>query len=228
MKVSVGSSRRDGANLAVGHQAQLDERLEAVADAQGQAVALVQQTVDGVGHRRVAEEGRNELGGAVRLVAAGETARQHQNLRLVKLLHQRLAALGHVSGGEVLQNQNVRIAAGTAEGAGRVVFAVRAGEHRDDDPRRRQAHSGGHTLVGRAVMLQCGYEFTGLAVGEHRLELLLPQLLQAGQVDVLALGFQRVVHGGKAQELTGGGIQQFQDDRAVGRLEQAVQVDIVG
>ena len=77
-------------------------------------------------------------------------------------------------------------------------------------------------------MLQCGYKFTGLAVGEHRLELLLPQLLQAGQVDVLALGFQRVVHGGKAQELTGGGIQQFQDDRAVGRLEQAVQVDIVG
>ena len=62
-------------------------------------------------------------------------------------------ALGHVSGGEVLQNQNVRITAGTAEGAGRVVFAVRAGEHRDDDPRRRQAHSGGHTLVGRAVML---------------------------------------------------------------------------
>ena len=55
-------------------------------------------------------------------------------------------------------------------------------------------------------MLQRGDELTGLAVGEYRLELLLPQLLQTGQVNGLALGLQRVVHGGEAEELTGGGI----------------------
>ena len=36
-------------------------------------------------------------------------------------------------------------------------------------------------------MLQRGDELTGLAVGEYRLELLLPQLLQTGQVNGLAL-----------------------------------------
>ena len=77
-------------------------------------------------------------------------------------------------------------------------------------------------------MLQRGDELTGLAVGEYRLELLLPQLLQTGQVNGLALGLQRVVHGGEAEELTGGGIKQLQNDRAVGGLEQIVQVDVIG
>ena len=57
----------------------LNQCLEAVADAKCQAVTLVQQTVDSIGHSGVAEERRNELGGAVRLIAAGKTARQHQN-----------------------------------------------------------------------------------------------------------------------------------------------------
>ena len=141
---------RDGADLAVGDQAQLDESLEAVADAQGQAVALVQQAVDGIGHSGGAEERRDELGGAVRLVTAGEAARQHQDLGLVQLLDQGFTALGNIGGGQVLQHQNVRVTACAAEGTGRVVLAVGAGEDRNDDPRRCQTHGGSHALVGGA------------------------------------------------------------------------------
>ena len=61
-------------DLAVGHQTQLDQRLEAVADTQHQTVAVVQMGGDLFLDLGVAEEGGDELGGAVGLVAAGEAA----------------------------------------------------------------------------------------------------------------------------------------------------------
>ena len=75
-----GVISRDGADIAVRHQTQFDQGLEAVADAQHQAVALLQQTAHCLGDRRAAEEGGDELGAAVRLVAAGEAAGQHLSL----------------------------------------------------------------------------------------------------------------------------------------------------
>ena len=101
----------------------------------------------------------------------------------------------------------MRVTACAAEGAGRVVLAVGAGKNRNDDPRRCQTHGGSHALVGGAVMLKCRHKLTGLAVGENRLKLGLPQLLQAGQVNVAALGLQRIIHGGKAEKLAGGSVQ---------------------
>ena len=69
------------ADLAVGHKAELDERLEAVADAEHQAVALAEQFMDGVLDARAAQEGGDELARAVRLVAAREAARDNDHLR---------------------------------------------------------------------------------------------------------------------------------------------------
>ena len=69
-----------GPDLAVGHQSQLDQGLEAVADAQHQAVPVFEQVVDRVGEPGIAEEGADELGGAVGLVAAGEAAGQDDHL----------------------------------------------------------------------------------------------------------------------------------------------------
>ena len=74
-----GGHRHD---VAVRHQAQLDERLEAVADAEHQTIAVLQQVAHGLGDGRRAEERGDELGGAVRLVAAGEAARDHDDLAL--------------------------------------------------------------------------------------------------------------------------------------------------
>ena len=80
-------------DLAVGHQTQLDERLEAVADAAASGrraapAASWTPSLDG----GVAEERGDELAGAVRLVAAGEAAGQNDHLRALsdafaKLLH---------------------------------------------------------------------------------------------------------------------------------------------
>ena len=105
--------QRDGLMLGIcnGFQAliKLDESLEAVADAQHQAVALLQQTAHRLGDLRVAEEGCNELCTAVRLVAAGEAAGQHDDLAVIDGLDQCLAALGHVGGGQVADDQDLRV-----------------------------------------------------------------------------------------------------------------------
>ena len=53
-----GVAGGDGADIAVGHQTQLDQSLEAVADAQHQAIALLQQTAHSLGDRRVAARRR--------------------------------------------------------------------------------------------------------------------------------------------------------------------------
>ena len=96
-----------GADVAVRHQAQLHERLEAVADAQHQAVAVEQQVAHGLGDLGGAEEGRDELRRTVGLVAAGEAAGQHDDLAVLDGLHQRLRALGDGRGREVVDDQRV-------------------------------------------------------------------------------------------------------------------------
>ena len=74
------------ADLAVGHEPQLDERLEAVAHAADQAVPRLEQRHGLFGQHGIAQEGRDELARAVRFVAAGEAARQEEDLALVQQL----------------------------------------------------------------------------------------------------------------------------------------------
>ena len=103
------------------------EGLEAVADAQHQAIALLQQTAHRLGDFRVAEEGGNELCAAVRLVAAGEAAGQHHDLALANGLDQCLAAGGNVRRGQVADDQDLRVSTGAGKGPGGVVLAVGTG-----------------------------------------------------------------------------------------------------
>ena len=56
-------------------QAELDDRLKAVADAERETVAFVPRSFNRFFEKRVAEEGGDELAGAVRLVAGAEAAR---------------------------------------------------------------------------------------------------------------------------------------------------------
>ena len=81
---------------SVGHEAELDERLEAVADTEHQAVALLKQRRDLLLDRSAAEEGRNELGAAVGLVAAGEAAGDHDDLAILDGLGKALDAVSNV------------------------------------------------------------------------------------------------------------------------------------
>ena len=57
-------------NVAEGHETELDERLEPVADAEHETVTVVEQVAHGLGDRRCTEERRDELRGAIRFVAA--------------------------------------------------------------------------------------------------------------------------------------------------------------
>ena len=70
-------------DLAIGQETELDERLEAVADAEDQSLALLQKFHDRLSDARISERRRDELARAVRLVAARETARQHEDLSLI-------------------------------------------------------------------------------------------------------------------------------------------------
>ena len=135
LKVRVGSYCVDGADVAVGHQAQLDEGLEAVADAQHQAVALLQQLAHRLGDGGAAEEGGDELGAAVRLVAAGEAAGQHDDLAASEWPSRRASQLSATSAGvRLLMTRISGLGPGPRKGTGGVVLAVGAGEDRDDAP----------------------------------------------------------------------------------------------
>ncbi len=104
-----GAAVVHGPDLPVGHQPQLDEGLEAVADAQHQAVPVLKQVVDRVGQPGVAEEGGDELAGAVGLVAAGEAAGQDHHLAAADGLLQGLSGLGQQVGGQVADHHDLRL-----------------------------------------------------------------------------------------------------------------------
>ena len=131
-------------NLAIGHQTQLHQRLEAVADAQHQAVPVPEQVVDRVLEPLTAQEGGDELAGALRLVAAGEAAGQDNHLGGANGPLQRLGGVLQQLGAQVAHHHDFRVDARPQTGVGGIVLAVRAREHGDD-------RLGPGQLAGRGV-----------------------------------------------------------------------------
>ena len=110
--------RRGVHDVAVGHEAQLDERLEAVADAEHQAIAGLQQVANSLGDLGGTEERGDELGGTVGLVATGEAARDHDDLGLADAARKFAGGLGDVLGREVVDHEDIGLGTGGAESAG--------------------------------------------------------------------------------------------------------------
>ena len=141
-------------DLTEGHQTQLDESLEAVADTQHQTVAVIQQVshlgLDG----GIAEEGGNELGGAVGLVAAREAAGDEDHIGLRQLGGHSLHAPRHVVGGEVADDHDLGISTRTLQSLGGIVLAVGAGEHGDQGLGTGTFHS--RSRSGAAVVGEHG------------------------------------------------------------------------
>ena len=127
--------RRDVANFSEGYEAEFDECLKAVADTEREAVAVFQQIHRGVAHGGVTKSGGDEFAGAVGFVARAETAGNHENLRGANRLGQLAEGIVHILRGLVANDEDLRCGSGFSEGAGGIVFAVVAGENRDDDPR---------------------------------------------------------------------------------------------
>ena len=251
---AVGIHRTD---VAEGHQAQLHQGLEAVADAEHEAVARLQKVAHRLGHFGRAEKRRDELRGAVGLVAAGEAAGNHDDLRCADEARQLGGGLGHGLGRQIVHHVHGGHGTGPLEGGSGVVLAVVAGEHRNDHARgaggvAQQCRAmvgrgrlpfeadGGHRL-GRCALFRRG------AVREHAFKAAsaLPGLLHHGEIGHLAVAGQLVSAGhlAKLHHIHVGiesGVFQARDDglgilaggqldheRAVGRLEQLAHVDVL-
>ena len=185
-----------GADVAIRHQAQLHERLEAVADAQHQAVAVLQQVAHRLGHFRSAEERRDELRGAIGLVAAGKTARQHDNLAFADKLSQALRAFSDGSRRQVVDDERRCGGTRALERVSGIVFAVRAREHRDDHARLGNL-AREHVRRGSRVADRLN-GFARLAVRIHRLKLAFPGFLQLGQTHVRIPRSKHIIAGRRA------------------------------
>ena len=217
------------ADLAIRHQPQLDERLEAVADAAHQPVASLEQLHHALADGGVAEEGGDELAGAVRLVAAGETAGNKDDLRLLKALRERLHGFLHVFGREVAHHDGFRFRPGRLEGALGVVLAVRAGEHGDKHARAGDLHGS----LRRSVALEAEGLDLLLALrgahGEHILQLRVVDAFQSLAVHALAAISQRVVLRRPAQQMFGlRALGVFDHEAAVAALEQVFRALVKG
>ena len=125
------SLRRTGTGSPSHEQAGFDEGLEAVADAEDEAVAVFLEIGDRVAHARVAENGRDEFRGSIGFVAGREAAGDEEDLGFRDLVGEGGDGFGDVSCGKVAEDLDVGLCADALEGAGGVVFGVGAGEGGD-------------------------------------------------------------------------------------------------
>ena len=129
------------ADFAVWDQAKLDERLEPVAYAAHQAIPLLQQFIHAFADARIAEESRDELSRAIRLIAAGKAARDKDDLRFPRALRELRSGCGNIVCRKVSEHKNVRCDARFFKCTRRVIFAVRAREHGDKRAGRSRAQA---------------------------------------------------------------------------------------
>ena len=225
-------------DVTVGHQTELDQGLEAVADAQHQTIAGLEQVADGLGDLGGAEERRDELGGAVGLVAAREAAGDHDDLALADAAGKLMGALGDGLGREVVDHEGVGLGAGGAEGTGAVVLAVVAREHGDDHTRAGDLGATVHMdILGAEVDgLDLG-SLAGAAVGKDALDAALPGLLELRELDDLGAGVDDIALDGGTQGLDDnavgdlgqlGVLGELDDKAAVERGEEALHVHVLG
>ena len=116
-------------DLAVWQEPKFHQGLEAVADAEHEAVVNGEQAFDGFFEAFVAEEGRNVLAGAVWFVPEGEAAWQHEHLRVAQGFFHGVDGRLQAFGGEVADDDRFHLGAGAFEDAGGVDFAVGAWEY---------------------------------------------------------------------------------------------------
>ena len=222
-----------GADVAIRHQAQLHERLETVANAQHQAVTVLQQITHSFGHFRSAEERGDELRRTIGLVAARKTARQHDNLALANKLRQTLRAFGNGSRRQVVDNERRGSGTRALERMSGVILAVRAREHGNNHARLgnlAREHMRSSSCIADRLN-----GFARLAVRIHRLKLAFPGFLQLGQAHVRVTRREHIIAGRRtnfhhAQRLSGGGQRgirrQFYQEAAIRGNEQLVSREI--
>ena len=216
------------------HQTELDQRLEAVADAEHQAVAIIEEVTDGISDFGGAEECGDEFRRAIGLVATRESSGQHHDLAVADGGSQCTGALRNRLRAQVVDDHRLHLGAGTSERTGRIIFAVGAGEHRNHHPWLGDVLR----MVFDAHLLRTDRPdlFTCRAVWENLFDPGFPGLLQRSQIEGLRRGAQRIVLAGHTDltkrhilgERWDFGIRrQLNHEAAIAWLEEGVGIDAV-
>ena len=135
------------ADFAVWNKSQLNQRLETVADTEHQALADVQKLGYSLAHLRIAEEGSNELRAAIRLVAAGEAAWNHNHLRVCNRACKRRNRFFDLRACKVFDDENLSFRTGLFECARSVIFAVCARKYRNQHARLCEFFRTAHQIL---------------------------------------------------------------------------------
>ena len=132
--------------MAIRQEAQFNQSLEAVADAESQAIALIEQRFQSFRQDGVAEQGGNELARAFRFVTGTETAGEHDDLCLGNAFGHFIDGFCQILRRVVAQYHDIRRSAGPFKGSSRIVFAVRTRADGDEDPRSTESFAAARTI----------------------------------------------------------------------------------
>ena len=216
-------------DLSIGDQTQLDEGLKSVADAADQTVAPLQQLGDSLADLCVAEEGGDELSGAVRLIAAGEAAGNEDHLAFLQAFGKGIDAAGNAFGGKVVHHEDLRFRSRVTHGTGAVNLTVGAGESGDQDTGLCRPNGGGNagrSRVGEGLRYAAAL---GNVAGIDRLELAFVEIEKFLPVDELFTQTEgTVVDDGSDELCIGDVLFDFQQESAVVVSENSVAIQAVG
>ena len=168
--------------LAVRQKTELHECLKTVADADDKTVSHLDEAHELFGNLGVAKHRRDELAGAVRLVAAREAARQHENLGILNAARKGVHRLFDGFRRQVSNDETRRVCPRTKPSALGIVLAVRAGEDGNNDARTRD----GRRPANRAALF--------IADGNRTLfAALLRRLCREDALERLGISFKKLL-----------------------------------
>ena len=121
-----GSVRLGVADFPEGNEPGLDKGLEAVADAENQAVTPRKEVHHGVAHNGVSQHRCDEFSRSVRFVTCAETTWDEEDLCSANGRRERVKGFIDRFGGKVSENKDFGCATRIPDGAGGIVFGVGA------------------------------------------------------------------------------------------------------
>jgi hypothetical protein len=125
------------------------------------------------------EKGRNELSGAIRLIAAREATRKHHNLTATNFAGKQRGAFGDCLGWEIVDDQCCDYRSCTFKGCRTVVLTVISWEDRDNDTRMSKHCCGGSAGCMHGRMEGDWFDLLSLCPpGEDRFHFCLPSFFE--------------------------------------------------
>lgn len=145
--------------FSVGDKTELYQCLEAVADSAHETIPVFDQVGNSLFYRGISEERRDEFAASVGLIAAGEASGDEYHLRGAKLVCKFFDAAADAVRAEVVYNYYLGLCARVADCLCAVIFAVCAGECRNEHARLCGLYGGSlalRDLIGEVLRALAG------------------------------------------------------------------------